>query len=180
MMWSFIQGHTKIGDGSTIGPGAWMIDAEIGEHTVIQNSKIVEAVIGNDCTIGPYAYLRPGTCLKNRVKIGDFVEVKNTTMDEGSKASHLAYLGDGDVGKDVNIGCGVILVNYDGKNKHRTQIGDRAFIGSNSNLVAPITIEPGGYVACGSTITEDVKEGSLAIARARQINKENKGKNKYK
>jgi bifunctional UDP-N-acetylglucosamine pyrophosphorylase/glucosamine-1-phosphate N-acetyltransferase len=123
--------------------------------------------------------LRPETVLGKNVKIGDFVEVKKSTIGNNSKSSHLAYIGDAEIGNDVNIGCGVVFVNYDGKKKHKTFVGDGAFIGSNSNLVAPVNIKPGGYVACGSTITDDVEEGDLAIARARQVNKKGLGKNRY-
>ena len=128
--------------------------------------------MGDRCTIGPYAHLRPNCNLGKDIKIGNFVEVKNSTIGDGSKASHLAYIGDADVGEGVNIGCGVIFVNYNGHSKFRTVVEDNAFIGSNSNLIAPVIVRKRGYVAAGSTITDEVGEGSLSIARARQVNKD--------
>lgn len=177
---TILEGNTSIGEDSVIGPNSRIIDSIVGKDTSVDNSKVISSKIGNGTTVGPFAYLRPGSELGNGVKIGDFVEVKNSKIGDGSKASHLAYLGDGEVGKNVNVGCGVIFVNYDGKNKNKTIIEDNAFVGSNSNLVAPVTISEGAYVACGSTITENVEEETLAIARARQVNKNGKAKNKYK
>ena len=137
----------------------------------IKSSTIIDSQIGNGTTVGPYAYLRPGSRIGNNCKIGDFVEFKNASFGDGSKASHLSYIGDADVGSNVNIGCGVVFVNYDGKNKFRTVVKDNSFVGSNSNLVAPVTIEENSFIAAGSTITEDVPKDSLAIARGRQVNK---------
>jgi len=168
-----IEGETEIGEDCTIGLGTRIVDSKIGNGVEIQNSTILESVVDDNTKIGPYAYLRPNSRIGKNVKIGDFVEVKNSIIDDNSKASHLAYIGDADVGKNVNIGCGAIFVNYDGKNKHKTIVKDNAFVGSNSNLVAPVTVMENGYVAAGSTITENVNAGSLSIARAKQINKEN-------
>ena len=126
--------------------------------------------MGKGTKVGPFAYLRPGCTIGENCKVGDFVEVKNSSLGDGSKASHLTYIGDSDVGRDVNIGCGVVFVNYDGTNKHRSNIGDGAFIGCNTNLVSPVSVEDGAYIAAGSTITEDVPKDSLAIARQRQRN----------
>ena len=137
----------------------------------VKSSTIIDSQIGNGTTVGPYAYLRPGSRIGNNCKIGDFVEFKNASFGDGSKASHLSYIGDADVGSNVNIGCGVVFVNYDGKNKFRTVVKDNSFVGSNSNLVAPVTIEENSFIAAGSTITEDVPKDSLAIARGRQVNK---------
>jgi len=144
----------------------------IGNHTEVINSTVVDSVVGENTNVGPYAYLRPKSDIGNNVKIGDFVEVKNAKIGDGSKASHLSYIGDAEVGKDVNIGCGVVFVNYDGKNKFKSVVKDGAFVGSNCNLVAPVTIEEKGYIATGSTITDDVPNGALAIARQRQVVKE--------
>lgn len=177
---TYLEGNTSIGEDCIIGPNSRIIDSIIGNETSVENSKVINSKIGSKTTVGPFAYLRPGSELGDSVKIGDFVEVKNSKIGNGSKASHLAYLGDGIVGKNVNVGCGVIFVNYDGKSKNKTIIEDNAFVGSNSNLVAPVTISEGAYVACGSTITENVEEETLAIARARQVNKNGKAKNKYK
>jgi bifunctional UDP-N-acetylglucosamine pyrophosphorylase/glucosamine-1-phosphate N-acetyltransferase len=176
---TILEGKTAIGSCCTIGPNARIIDSNVKNNVTIESSKVIEAVIDDGTNVGPFAYLRPGTKLGKNVKIGDFVEVKKSIIGDNSKSSHLAYIGDAEVGKDVNIGCGVVFVNYDGKNKHKTTVGDGAFIGSNSNLVAPVNIQKGGYVACGSTITDDVEEGDLAIARARQVNKKGLGKNRY-
>lgn len=174
-----VEGETVIGSHCTIGPNAHIIDSTVRNNVTIESSKIIESIIDDATTVGPFAYLRPGSNLGKNVKIGDFVEVKKSTIGDNSKSSHLSYIGDAEIGKNVNIGCGVVFVNYDGKNKHKTTVGDGAFIGSNSNLVAPVNVKPGGYVACGSTITDDVEEGDLAIARARQVNKKGLGKNRY-
>lgn len=176
---SYLQNGTIIGNNCTIGPNSYIINSTLCDNVCIENSKLIESYIGEGTTVGPFAYLRPGTVLGKNVKIGDFVEVKKSVIGDYSKSSHLAYIGDAEVGKNVNIGCGVIFVNYDGHEKHKTIVGDGAFIGSNSNLVAPVNIEKGGYIACGSTITDDVEEGDLAIARARQVNKKGLGKNRY-
>ncbi|HOW23827.1 MAG TPA: bifunctional UDP-N-acetylglucosamine diphosphorylase/glucosamine-1-phosphate N-acetyltransferase GlmU [Sedimentibacter sp.] len=176
---TYLEEGTVIGEFCKIGPDTRIIKSTICNNVTVENSKVVESFIDDGTCVGPFAYLRPGTCLGKNVKIGDFVEVKKSIIGDNSKSSHLAYIGDAEVGKGVNIGCGVVFVNYDGKQKHKTLVGDKAFIGSNSNLVAPLTVEEGAYVAAGSTITEDVKKGDLAIARARQVNKEGKGRNRF-
>lgn len=176
---SVIENGTIIGSECIIGPNTRVVNSEIKNKVTIESSKVIESFIDDNTTVGPFAYLRPGTCLGKNVKIGDFVEVKNSIIKDNSKASHLSYIGDGEVGEGVNIGCGVVFVNYDGKKKHKTIVGDRAFIGSNSNLIAPVTVHDGGFVACGSTITDDVQTDDLAIARARQVNKKGKGQNRY-
>lgn len=167
-----IQGQTSIGEGTTIGLNSNITDCTIGSNTVIEQSVVEESEIGNDVKIGPFAHIRPSSEIKDRAKIGNFVEVKKAVIGENSKASHLSYLGDAEIGDDVNIGCGAITVNYDGKNKHLTKIEDGAFIGCNANLIAPVTIEKGAYVAAGSTITKNVPEKALSIARVKQTNKE--------
>ncbi len=155
-------------------------DVEIGIDTVIHPNTTIKSgvVIGEDCNIGPNAYIREGCKLANKVKVGSFVEIKKAIIGEGSKVPHLSYMGDCEIGKKCNIGCGTITCNYDGKNKFKTKIGDNCFIGSNVNLVAPVTIGDHVLIAAGSTITEDVPSESLGIARQRQTNKEgwNKGK----
>lgn len=167
-----LRGNTVIGQDCIIGPNADITDTVIGDGVTIKHSVLQEASVSDECSVGPYANLRPGSILGKGCKIGDFVELKNATLGEGSKVSHLSYIGDAVVGKDVNIGCGAITVNYDGYNKFKTEIGDNAFIGSNSNLIAPIRIGEGAYVVAGSTITHDVDANDLAIARERQVNKE--------
>ena len=169
---AMLKGNTKIGSSCIIGMNCSITNSQIGDYTEVENSTIVDSTVGENTTVGPYAYLRPKSNIGNNVKIGDFVEVKNATIEDNSKASHLSYIGDAHVGKDVNIGCGVVFVNYDGKNKFKSVVKDGAFIGSNSNLVAPVTVEEKGYVATGSTITDNVPQGALAIARQRQVVKE--------
>lgn len=166
-----IRGTTVIGEDCVIGPSADLTNTVVHNGASIKYSVSVDAVIGEGSSVGPYANLRPGSKLGRDCKVGDFVELKNATLDDGSKVSHLSYVGDAKVGKDVNIGCGAITVNYDGFNKAVTEIGDGAFIGSNVNLIAPVKIGNGAYVVAGSTVTQDVPEGDLAIARERQVNK---------
>lgn len=165
---TYIEGNTSIGSDNIIGPGTRVSNCSIGSGNEIQFSVLSDSDVGNGCRIGPYAHIRPNSRIDNDVRIGNFVEVKNSHMGGGSKASHLSYVGDGDVGMDVNIGCGVVFVNYDGRQKHRTTIGDGAFIGCNVNLVAPVTVRRGAYVAAGSTITKDISEYSLGIERGKQ------------
>lgn len=167
-----IKGCTVIGEDCVIRENTTIEDCTIENHVTVKSSTMISSKVGSRTTIGPYAYLRPKSDLGEDVKIGDFVEVKNARIGNGSKASHLSYIGDAIVGKNVNIGCGVVFVNYDGKNKFTSIVEDNAFIGSNSNLVAPVTIKEGGYVATGSTVTIDVPEGSLCVARSREVIKE--------
>ncbi|EFR33282.1 UDP-N-acetylglucosamine diphosphorylase/glucosamine-1-phosphate N-acetyltransferase [Peptoniphilus harei ACS-146-V-Sch2b] len=145
-------------------------NSTIGEDVIIRSSEIEDSSIGRGTTVGPYAHLRPNSHVGENCKIGNFVEVKNSNVGDGSKMSHLAYIGDADVGSGVNIGCGVVFVNYDGRDKFRAKVGDNAFIGSNANLVAPIEVEDNGYVAAGSTITKKVLKGQLSLERAPQKN----------
>ena len=146
-------------------------NAKVGDNTVVNASQIYNSTVGFDTHVGPFAYIRPGCAVGNNVKVGDFVELKNSVIDDGTKISHLTYVGDSDVGKNVNFGCGTVTVNYDRAKKHRTTIGNDAFIGCNTNLIAPVTVGDGAYTAAGSTITDDIPSMALAIARARQTNK---------
>jgi len=166
-----LEGETEIGKDCVIGANCRLVDAKIGNKVSIQSSTILESRVDDYTNVGPYAYIRPGSQIGKHCKVGDFVEVKNSTMGDGAKASHLTYIGDGDVGENVNLGCGTVFVNYDGKNKYRTIVEKNAFVGCNTNLIAPVTVKEGAYIAAGSTITDDVPEDSLAIARARQVNK---------
>ncbi len=170
---SMLKGATVIGSDCIIGPNTEINNCVVGNNTAIKQSVAHDSSIGSDVNIGPFAHIRPASTIDDEVKIGNFVEIKKATFGKGSKASHLSYIGDANVGSDVNIGCGTITVNYDGKNKFLTTIEDGAFIGCNSNLIAPVTISKGAYVAAGSTITDDVPSEALSIARARQVNKEN-------
>ena len=163
-----IEGNTTIGEGCEIGPFSRLTDMKLGDGVKFQSSTALESEIGNDATVGPYAYIRPNCKIGNRVKVGDFVEVKNSNIGDGTKIPHLSYVGDTDAGERINFGCGSIMVNYDGKKKHRTVIEDGVFVGCNVNLVAPVRVEKGAYIAAGSTITKDVPAEVLAVARAKQ------------
>ncbi|QNB47366.1 bifunctional UDP-N-acetylglucosamine diphosphorylase/glucosamine-1-phosphate N-acetyltransferase GlmU [Thermanaerosceptrum fracticalcis] len=168
-----LEGKTRIGENCEIGPNTRIVDSIIEDDVVINYSYLFQAKVAKSCTIGPYSYLRPGTVLAEGVKVGDFVEVKNSYIGPGSKVPHLSYVGDSTVGKGVNIGAGTITCNYDGVNKYPTYIGDGAFIGSNTNLVAPITVGEGAYIGAGSTVNKDIPAGALAVARGKQRNIEN-------
>ena len=167
---TYIEGNTVIGSDCEIGPNVRFVNMKVGDNVTAHFSYCHDAEISDDVTLGPYVHLRPGTKLSERVKIGNFVEVKNSTIGKGTKLPHLQYIGDTDVGENVNIGCGTVTCNYDGKNKHRTNIENNAFIGCNTNLVAPVTVGEGAYTAAGSTITKDVPKEALAVARSRQTN----------
>lgn len=165
-----IIGNTSIGEDCIIEGSTRIENSKLHDRVKIDNSVLEDAEVGKNTDIGPFAHLRPNSKLGENIHIGNFVEIKNSNIGEGTKAGHLAYIGDADLGKDINIGCGVIFVNYDGKFKHRSIIKDKAFIGSNSNIVAPVTVHEEGYVAAGSTITADVEQGNLSIERAEQKN----------
>lgn len=166
-----IRHGVRIGKNCVIGSGSILENSTVGDGCVINATQIYQSVLDDNVKIGPFCHVRPNTHLCEGVKIGDFVEVKNSTVGKDTHASHLTYIGDSDVGERVNFGCGTVTVNYDGSRKFRTVIGNDAFIGCNTNLVAPVHVGKGGYTAAGSTITEDVPENSLGIARARQVNK---------
>jgi len=168
-----IEGKTIIKDNCTIYPGCRIKDSIIKSNVTIQSSVILESTVGEETTVGPFAYIRPQTTVGNKVKVGDFVELKKSTIGDGTKISHLTYIGDAEVGEKCNFGCGTVVVNYDGVNKHKTIVGNNSFIGCNSNLIAPVEVEENTYIAAGSTITKKVPKNSLAIARAKQENKEN-------
>ncbi len=167
-----LRGKTHIKTDATIGPNTEIIDCHVGEATTIRHSMATTSYIGDRVQIGPFAHIRPEAEIGSDVKIGNFVEIKKSKIADTSKVPHLSYIGDAEVGRGVNIGCGTITVNYDGKNKFLTTIEDDVFIGCNSNLVAPVTVKKGAYVAAGSTINRDVPEEALSIGRARQVNKE--------
>jgi bifunctional UDP-N-acetylglucosamine pyrophosphorylase/glucosamine-1-phosphate N-acetyltransferase len=168
---SLLRGNTKIGSGCVIGPETDLHDVVVADQSKIRYSVIEDSEIGANVTVGPYAYIRPETSLGENAKVGAFVDLKKAKIGQGTKISHLAYVGDSEVGQNVNIACGVVTVNYDGFSKHKTVIKDGAFIGCNTNLVAPVTVEENGYIAAGSTITEDVPANAFAIARQRQVTK---------
>lgn len=167
---TWIEGNSKIGGNCKIGPNSHLNNVVIGDNVEAMFVFAEDCEVADDVKMGPYVHLRPNTKICDKVKIGNFVEVKNSTIGEGSKLPHLIYIGDTDMGSGVNMGCGTITVNYDGKNKYRTVIGNNCFIGCNSNLVAPVKVNDGAYVGAGSTITKEVPENTLAIARERQKN----------
>ena len=164
-----LEKGSVIGSGVVIGQNCRIVNSRVGDGSDVYYSTMVDSSVGEGCHVGPYAYLRPNSTVGNNCKVGDFVELKNATLGDGTKASHLTYIGDATVGSNVNFGCGTVIVNYDGKQKFRTSIGDNAFIGCNSNLVSPVTVNDNAYIAAGSTITDEVPEGALAIARSRQV-----------
>ncbi|MFR6066160.1 MAG: bifunctional UDP-N-acetylglucosamine diphosphorylase/glucosamine-1-phosphate N-acetyltransferase GlmU [Eubacterium sp.] len=169
---TIIIGKTKIGSGCTIGPNTYIKDGVVGNNVILDNVKLLDSEVEDDVDCGPFVKVRAGSKLCKGVHIGNFVEVKNSVMGEGTKCAHLTYVGDSDVGKNVNFGCGTVTVNYDGTNKHRCKIGEHAFIGCNTNLIAPVEIGDFAFTAAGSTITDDVPENALSVARAKQVNKE--------
>jgi bifunctional UDP-N-acetylglucosamine pyrophosphorylase / glucosamine-1-phosphate N-acetyltransferase len=169
---TLLEGGTRIGERATIGPSTHLTGCEVGDDATVHSTRGEEAVIGASADVGPFTHLRPGTRLAARTKAGAFVQTKNAVIGEGSKLPHLAYVGDATVGEGVNIACGVVTVNYDGQTKSHTTVEDGAFVGCDTMLIAPVTIGAGAYVAAGSTITDDVPDGALAIARARQTVKE--------
>lgn len=168
-----LEGFCNIGAGAIIGAHSSLTNVVVGKGAHIRHSVLVDVTIGEDTAIGPFAYLRPGAQIGDQCKIGSFVEVKNANIANHTSVAHLAYIGDADVGERVNVGCGVITANYDGKNKHRTTIGNDVFVGSNANLIAPVTLGDNAFVAAGSTITKDVSPGAMAIARNHQVEKTN-------
>lgn len=169
---AILEGKTIIGENCIIGPNSRLVDVEVEDDVTIQNSVVLESKIMQGANVGPFAYIRPESVIGKDVKIGDFVEIKKSIIGDGTKVSHLTYIGDAEVGRGCNFGCGTVVVNYDGTKKHKTIVKDKAFIGCNTNLVAPVTIGEGAYIAAGSTITQDVPDGALAIAREKQVNKE--------
>ena len=167
-----LEGETVIGENCIIGPNSRIVNSKVGNGVEVNNSVVLESTIGDGTKVGPFAYIRPASAIGSKVRIGDFVEVKKSVIGDGTKVSHLTYVGDAEIGENVNLGCGVVFVNYDGKEKHKTVVGDNSFIGCNVNLVAPVTVSSNTYIAAGSTITEDVPENAMSIARCRQVNKE--------
>ncbi|MBK1809578.1 bifunctional UDP-N-acetylglucosamine diphosphorylase/glucosamine-1-phosphate N-acetyltransferase GlmU [Clostridium sp. YIM B02505] len=167
---NYIEGNAVIGEECILYPNSRISNSTIGNSVEIQSSVILDSIIGDETTVGPFAYIRPESKIGSKVRIGDFVEIKKSTIDDNTKVSHLTYIGDAEVGKNCNFGCGTVVVNYDGKNKNKTIIGDNSFIGCNTNLVSPVEVKNNTYIAAGSTITKEVPEGSLAIARAKQTN----------
>ena len=177
---TILIGKTKIKEDSIIGPNSLIRNSEIGKGCIINSSQIYDSVIEDFTTIGPFSHIRPNSKISHHVKIGDFVEVKNSIIGAGTSISHLTYVGDSDVGKNVNFGCGVVTINYDGVNKNKCIISDGAFLGCNTNLVAPVKVGKNSYTGAGSTITKDVPDEALAIERTKQVNVKDFSKTKLK
>ena len=167
-----IRRNVVIGDNCVVGPSSVIEDSTVGNDCVINSTQIYSSVLEDNVKIGPFCHVRPNSHLCSGVKIGDFVEVKNSTLGRDTHASHLTYIGDSDVGERVNFGCGTVTCNYDGYNKNRCNIGDDVFVGCNTNLIAPVKLGDGSYTAAGSTITDDIPSDGLGIARSRQVNKD--------
>lgn len=167
-----LRGSTSVASGAEVGPDSTLVDTSVGAGAAVVRAHCVGASVGAGVSVGPFAYLRPGAVLAASSKVGTFVEVKNSTVGVGAKVPHLSYVGDASVGADANLGAGTIVANYDGVNKHRTEVGEAVFVGSNSVLVAPVVVQDGSYVAAGSTIAESVPSGALGVARSRQHNAE--------
>ena len=165
---TILRGETVIGADCELGPNTMIRDCTIGDGCTVNASQLNDSTVGSRTSVGPFAYIRPNCTVGSECRIGDFVELKNSHIGAGTKVSHLTYVGDSDVGEHVNFGCGTVTTNYDGKQKYRCTIGDHVFLGCNTNLVAPVTVESGAYIAAGSTITEDVPADALAVARSRQ------------
>lgn len=168
----YLKGRTIIGQDSFIGAHSIIEDSEIGNQVNVRSSLIESSKMGDNSDVGPNSHLRPDTVLEEKVHVGNFVEIKKATLGKNTKVGHLTYVGDATLGENINLGCGTVFVNYDGKQKHHIKVGDNSFIGCNTNLIAPVSVESNTYVAAGSTITDTVPAESLAIARARQVNKE--------
>lgn len=175
-----LEGKCRIGSGCILYQGSRIRDSIVGDGTTVENSVLLQAEAGSCSKVGPNAYLRPGTRIGNHCRIGDFVETKNAVIGDGTKVSHLTYVGDAQLGEDINIGCGVVFVNFDGKEKKMTTVGDGAFIGCNTNLISPVQVGAGAYIAAGTTVTKDVPEDALAIGRARELVKAGWAKGRYK
>ena len=165
---TLLRGNTVIGENCQIGPHTMLTDCTVGSGVTINASQCEGSEIHAGCSVGPYAHIRPGCVVGEGSHIGTFVQIKNCNLGRGTKMAHLTYVGDADVGEGCNFGCGVVTCNYDGREKHRTTVGSGVFLGCNANLVAPVTVEDGAYIAAGSTITKDVHADALAVARARQ------------
>lgn len=166
---TILRGNTTIGQNCEIGPNTMLTDCVVEDNVTINSSQCNQSTIEAGAHVGPFAYIRPNCRVGRDVKVGDFVELKNSVIGDKTKISHLTYVGDSDVGRQVNFGCGTVTVNYDGNKKYRTTIGDHCFIGCNTNLVAPVTLGDGAYTGAGSTITDDVSPDALALARSRQL-----------
>lgn len=173
----YILGNSKIGKGTTIFPNTTINNSVIGENCEIKSSYIEDSEVGNNVTVGPFAHLRQNARVEDDCRVGNFVEIKNARLGKNTKAAHLAYVGDADVGANCNIGCGAIFVNYDGKNKNKTIVEDGCFIGSNCNIIAPVTVKEGSFICAGTTLTVDTQVDDFVIGRCRETIKNNRAHN---
>ena len=173
---AYVLGNSVIGAGTVIYPNSVIANSVVGKNVVIKSSYIEDSVVEDNVEIGPFAHLRPNSQVCTNAKVGNFVEIKNATLGKGSKASHLAYVGDADVGENCNIGCGAIFVNYNGKTKNRTMVGNNCFIGSNCNIIAPVTIAENSYICAGTTLTVDTENADFVIGRCRETIKKQRAK----
>lgn len=164
--YAVVKGNSVLGDNCTVGSFSYIENSVIGAYTEVKASRVTDSLVGEHCTVGPNAHLRDGVIVGDNCRVGNFVEIKRSVLHDGVKASHLSYIGDAEVGARTNIGCGVIFVNFDGKTKHRTSVGEDCFIGCNANLVAPLSIGKGCFVACGTTVDKDVPDGAFSIGRS--------------
>jgi bifunctional UDP-N-acetylglucosamine pyrophosphorylase/glucosamine-1-phosphate N-acetyltransferase len=169
---AIIEGNSTIGEDCIIGPGTRIVNSTIENGVQIETSHIYQSHVKHGAHIGPFAYIRPDSTIGKNAKIGDFVEIKKSTIGDGTKVSHLTYIGDAEIGENCNFGCGTVVVNYNGTSKFKTIVGDNSFVGCNTNLISPVEIGENAYIAAGSTITDNVPNGALAVARAKQVNKE--------
>lgn len=173
---NYILGNTTIGNNVTIFPNCYINNCTIGDNCIVEFSHLCDSSVADSCKIGPYSRLRPNSHIMENCKIGNFVEIKNSTLGKGTKASHLAYIGDAEIGSNCNIGCGAIFVNYNGKEKNKTIVGDNAFIGSNVNVIAPVKISDGSYICAGTTITKNTNPYDFVIGRNKETIKPNRAK----
>lgn len=161
-----VRGNSVLKDNCVVGSFSYLENAVVGSNTTIRASRLTDSTVGDNCTVGPNAHLREGAVVENNCRVGNFVEVKHSTLHNGVKAAHLAYIGDAEVGARTNIGCGTVFVNYDGRTKHKTVVGEDCFIGCNACLVAPLVIERGCFVACGTTVDKNMPSGAMGIGRS--------------
>ena len=169
----FLEGQTVIGDDCEIGPNSYISNSKIGDGVKVLSSFIEDSIVGDRVSVGPFATIKRQSCIGNNCRVGNFVEIKNSKIDTGTKVAHLAYVGDADLGKECNVGCGVVFCNYNGLIKQRSIVGDKVFIGSNVNVVAPVKIDDFVYIAAGSTINKNIEKNQFSIARSCQVNKNN-------
>lgn len=175
----YVLGESVVEQNAVLYPCCRVVNSTVGENSVIDASVIENCIIKSGCTVGPFAHLRAGTVVENDCRVGNFVEIKNSVLSDGGKVAHLSYVGDASLGRKVNVGCGVAFANYDGTKKQKTVVGDGAFIGCNSNLVAPVSVGDGAYIACGTTVVDDVEKGDFCVGRCRVYVKKGGAKGRF-